>query len=167
MSIIIFSRPVRSGKTTELMKWCDTQQDVSGILMPDINGSRKIMNIKTGEVFDAECMKPEETDAQLLQVGRFSFYASAFDKANKILFENISQSTSWLVIDEVGKLELGKKGLFPSVESAINEYQFNPGNKVILLIRDTLVESVLAFFNIIEYKVVDNVEELPKTSADD
>jgi nucleoside-triphosphatase THEP1 len=154
MSIIIFSRPVRSGKTTELIKWCDIQQDVSGILMPDINGSRKIMNIKTGDVFDAECMEPENTDEELLQVGRFSFYASAFNKANELLLENISHSLSWLVIDEVGKLELGKKGLFPSVESAVNQYQFTSGKKAIFVIRDTLVESAISFFNITEYTLI-------------
>ena len=43
MSIIIFSRPVHSGKTTELMQWCEQvsiKQNVAGILMPDIDGSR-------------------------------------------------------------------------------------------------------------------------------
>ncbi len=135
--------------------------------MPDIDGSRKIMNIKTGDVFYAECKEPGETEEELLQVGRFSFYASAFNKANNILLENILHSPTWLVIDEVGILELEKKGLFPSVESAINKYQFTPGKKAILVIRDALVERAISFFNIKEYNLVHDIGEIPKTFTDD
>jgi nucleoside-triphosphatase THEP1 len=147
------------------MNWCDTQQNVSGILMPEINGSRKIMNIKTGVVFDAECIEPGNTNEELLQVGQFSFYASAFEKANEILLESIPHSSSLLVIDEVGKLELEKKGLFPSVEFAIKNHQFTSGKKAILVIRDSLVESAISFFNIKEYMLVHKAEEILKTSA--
>ena len=47
MSIFIFSRPVHSGKTTELLHWCNQQKNIMGIAMPDINGSRKNKNTHT------------------------------------------------------------------------------------------------------------------------
>ncbi len=106
MSIIIFSRQIRSGKTTELLNWCSNQENVSGILMPDINGKRKFFDIKNQIYFDAECTDPSDAHQALIQVGRFFFYKPAFEKANAILLKALVQKPSWIVIDEIGKLEI-------------------------------------------------------------
>jgi len=73
MSIYIFSRPIHSGKTTELLQWCNLQKNIAGILMPDINGSRKILDLLTKDVFDIECTDAINTKEQITSIGRFKF----------------------------------------------------------------------------------------------
>lgn len=161
MSIIIFSRPIHSGKTTELLHWCNNQKGLQGILMPDINGSRKIMNIKTKEVFDIECTDTAFNKQLLTTIGRFNFYSAAFEKANAILLAALTQNPNWLVIDEAGKLELDKKGFYPAIIKAVNRYANNPkdGN-LLITVRDGLCSEVIAFFGISNCRVIQGLDEL-------
>ena len=63
MSIIIFSKPVHSGKTTALLEWSKEQKNIAGILMPDMDGERKMFDIRTNEIFDAECKNADDAKA--------------------------------------------------------------------------------------------------------
>ncbi|MBK8494577.1 MAG: hypothetical protein IPL50_05750 [Chitinophagaceae bacterium] len=65
MSIFILSAPVHSGKTTGLLKWCNRQDNIAGVLMPDMDGSRKIVNLHTKEIFAIECTDPLHTKEPL------------------------------------------------------------------------------------------------------
>ena len=91
MSIYIFSRPVQSGKTTELMQWCRLQKDIAGILMPDINGCRSVLSIATNDTFNIECTPGSTTSEPTISVGRFIFFVAAFKKANDIITAAVSQ----------------------------------------------------------------------------
>jgi len=161
MSIYLFSRPIHSGKTTTLMQWCSRQKNIQGILMPDINGSRKIMNIKTKEIFDIECIAPGSSKEPLTMVGRFSFYTAAFEKANSILHTALTENPDWLVIDEAGKLELEGKGFYNSIAKAVAIYNNETctGN-LLITVRDSLCNEVISFFNIRNYIVIDKPEDL-------
>ena len=161
MSIIIFSRPIQSGKTTALMQWCHEQKNVQGILMPDINGSRKIMNIKTKEVFDIECTNTENTSELLTTTGKYNFYTVAFEKANLILINALEDSPDWLLIDEAGKLELDGMGLYDAMIKAIDIYNHkkNTGN-LLITVRDSLCEEVIIFFKLKEYRVIHQLKDL-------
>src|SRR4051812_37870532 len=106
MSIYIFSRPIHSGKTTDLLQWCDQQKNIAGVLMPDIDGRRKILDLYTKEIFDIECTDPTNTKEPLTSVGRFNFYTVSFKKGNSIITRALTQNPAWLIIDETGKLEL-------------------------------------------------------------
>src|ERR1700712_1499324 len=122
MSIYIFSRPVHSGKTTALLQWCNLQKNILGILMPDINGSRKILDLNTKEIFDIECIDAASTERSLTLIGKYNFYTDAFEKANSILVHALHQEPRWLVIDEAGKLELKREGFYMSVMEAVKTY---------------------------------------------
>ena len=74
--------------------------------MPDINGSRKILDLYTKNIFDIECTDAANTKELLTVVGRFHFYTDAFEKANAIVLAALNERPGWLVIDEAGKLEL-------------------------------------------------------------
>ena len=84
MSIYIFSGPIHSGKTTHILKWCRRQESVSGILMPDIDGRRKIIDLDTMDVFDIECADTANTKEALTSVGSYNFFNAVFEKANAI-----------------------------------------------------------------------------------
>lgn len=161
MSIYIFSRPIQSGKTTELQKWCNLQKNVYGILMPDINGCRKIVDINENKIFDAECVDYIDTKELLISVGRFNFYITAFEKANLILLHALSLNPDWLVIDEIGKLELKDEGFYKSIIEAVKMYskKNKPGN-LLITVRDSLFEEVISFFNIKNFKVINSLDTI-------
>lgn len=161
MSIIIFSRPVHSGKTTELRHWCNQQENIYGILMPDINGSRKILDLRTKDIFDIECTDVSATDEHLTSVGKFHFYTAAFEKANLIISSAMACEPSWLVIDEAGKLELEGRGFHNAIVNAVELYSGTkvPGN-LILTVRDSLCADVIEFFKLKNYKVIHQLSEI-------
>ncbi|MBK8441910.1 MAG: hypothetical protein IPL35_00195 [Sphingobacteriales bacterium] len=71
-----------SGKTTELWNWCAPRRDVAGILMPDVHDCRLMYDIAAKIYFQAQCLQPDT--ANLVKVGKFSFYQKAFERANRI-----------------------------------------------------------------------------------
>jgi len=161
MSIYIFSGPIHSGKTTELLVWCNQQKSISGILMPDINGHRKILDIDTKEILDIECVDPLNTKQPLTSIGKFHFYRSIFEKSNSILLDALNQTPDWLVIDEVGKLELKSEGFYRSVAAAVKLYgSKNKKGNLLITVRDSLLEEVVSFFNIKKFKVIDRLDSI-------
>ena len=161
MRIYIFSRPIHSGKTAALRQWCNQQENIAGVLMPDINGCRKILDINSREIFDIECTDAANTNEPLTTVGRFHFYTAAFKKANSILINSMAQNPCWLVIDEVGKLELEGKGFFNAIIKAMSFYNdIQTGGNLLMTVRESLCDEVISFFNIKNYKVVDQLEDI-------
>lgn len=161
MSIYIFTRPIHSGKTTELLQWCNQQKNIAGVLMPDINGSRKILDLNTKEIFDIECTDAANTKEPITSVGRFHFYTAAFEKANAIVLAALNQMPDWLVIDEAGKLELNGKGFYGSIVKAVDLYNENkvPGN-LLITVRESLYNEVVSFFTIKNFRVIHQLEDL-------
>jgi nucleoside-triphosphatase THEP1 len=160
MSIYIFSRPIHNGKTTELLHWCDQQKNVYGILMPDIAGSRKILDLNSREIFDVECTDTTNTTEPLTTVGRFHFYSAAFEKANSILIDALAQRPGWLLIDEAGKLELERKGFYPAITSAVELYtKADVAGNLLITVRDSLCEEVISFFGIKNCQVILSLDE--------
>jgi len=158
MSILIFSRKINSGKTSELQQWIDTSLDIGGILMPDINNMRCMFNIRTSVLFDAQCTNENESEDLLFNVGRFKFYKSAFQKANNYLKEEIKHLPDTLIIDEIGKLELQGLGFNTSVIDAVRKYQLKSVKKVlILVVREELLKEVMHRYQIKKCKIVDSL----------
>jgi nucleoside-triphosphatase THEP1 len=161
MSIYIFSRPVHSGKTTELMQWCGGQKNIAGIVMPDMNGSRKIIDLQTKTVFDIEYTGADDPELPLTHVGRFHFYTAVFDKANEILLAALDQPPHWLVIDEAGKLELECKGFYRSIIKAVELYNNeNFSGNLLITVRESLLAEVIDFFNIKNFQVITQLKDL-------
>ena len=161
MSIYIFSRPVHSGKTTELLQWCNKQKNIAGILMPDINGSRKILDLQTKNMFDIECTDATNTKELLTAVGRFHFYTASFEKANAIVLAALNQTQGWLVIDEAGKLELDRKGFYDSIVKTVEIYNNdNAAGNLLITVRESLCKEVISFFKIKDARVIHQLQDL-------
>ncbi|MBK9484540.1 MAG: hypothetical protein IPO01_04815 [Chitinophagaceae bacterium] len=161
MSIYIFSRPVHSGKTTELLQWCNQQKNIAGILMPDINGSRKILDLQTKNMFDIECTDATNTKELLTAVGRFHFYTASFEKANAIVLAALNQTQGWLVIDEAGKLELDRKGFYDSIVKTVEIYNNdNAAGNLLITVRESLCKEVISFFKIKDARVIHQLQDL-------
>lgn len=161
MSIYIFSRPVHSGKTTDLQQWCNKRTNIHGILMPDINGSRKVYDIASKETFDIECTNAATTNKPLIAIGRFHFFTEAFEKANSILIQALSQKPAWLIIDEAGKLELDCKGFFPSIKEAVAIYDGEGAtSNLLIVVRESLYNEVITCFNIKNCTIITRLEDI-------
>ena len=160
MSIVLFSRPVHTGKTTELLHWCEQQKNVAGIAMPDIGGLRKIMDLQTHELIDAEVNDTTPGSSPIIEIGKYRFYRSAFDKANEILISAWASKPGWLVIDELGKLELKRDGFYPAVQKIFSENKQQPGTKILVVVREGLANEIVSLFEIIDYRTVSDLDEI-------
>ena len=70
-NIRILSRPVRTGKTSELQAFIKLQDSVAGFLTPDIDGKRMLYDIAEDIFYPFE--SDENEQSPVLKVGRFCF----------------------------------------------------------------------------------------------
>ncbi|TCJ19615.1 hypothetical protein EPD60_00380 [Flaviaesturariibacter flavus] len=146
MTVFIFSRPIRSGKTTDLLAWSRGGADVRGIAMPDYNGERHFEDLATGERWSATA----GTETDLLPAGPFRFSKEAFAKAARRL--ELPEG-GWLIVDEIGKLELEGKGFANALERVIADGA-GTDFKLLLVVRDTLLEKVCSRFGLGDARVL-------------
>lgn len=132
--LYILTGPVQSGKTTSLLNWCSKRNDVYGILTPVVNAKRVFMDAHTKEQFAMEAMPGEK---ETLAIGRFIFSKTNFEKAIGIIRKAIHKD-GWLVIDEIGPLELRGEGFCDVLKEAIAKRSGN----MILVVREGLAESI-------------------------
>ena len=143
-AVTILTGPIRSGKTTRLARWAAAQDDVAGLLQPDGPDGRLFVDVATGE---AEPLEPVGAGEGAVAVGRFRFRAAAFDWANARLAA--AARAGWLLVDEVGPLELRGEGLRPGLDAALAR----PGG-MLLVVREALVADVRAAFGLQDARVV-------------
>lgn len=149
--IYLLSAPIQSGKTTSLINWSAARKDVYGILTPVINGKRIFMNAQTGEQFAMEAGGEEE----ILVVGRFSFSRAGFDKAIQIIRDAINNK-GWLLIDEIGPLELKGEGFCEVLKEVLAAKQ----EKILLVVREGITEQVKDAFELTHIKCISSVSGL-------
>jgi len=106
--IYILTGAIQTGKTSALIKWSANRNDVFGILTPVINGKRFFMNARTKKQFQ---MEANDNEKETISIGQFNFSKVSFEKAIKIARDEINKK-GWLVIDEIGPLELRKEGFY-------------------------------------------------------
>jgi len=143
--IIIISDKIQSGKTTFLLQAINNQTNVGGILTPIINDKRMFYDIATKNYFEIEAVKNERS----LQVGKYFFSLEAFTKAQNILLEQSkNKNINYLIIDEIGPLEIKKEqGFFSMLKNLLNNsFAFT----LILVVRQQLLEECVFKFNIQE-----------------
>lgn len=153
-SILLFSAPVKSGKTSALFNWIKNKENVQGVLTPDIDGKRMLFDIFSQTYHDFESNNVADNSLYVF-VGKYSFYKSSFQLANKILMDSMQMNPDWLIVDEVGKLECERQeGLHSSVLLLINHYK-NPltKGKLLLVIRETLLEKCIQFYGLQDAEV--------------
>ncbi|WP_276134432.1 nucleoside-triphosphatase [Polluticoccus soli] len=141
-NIYIFTRAVRSGKTTTLQQWLrNNNVHAGGILTPDIEGKRMLYDIAENQFYHMEA-EDDMPDSECLLVGRYRFLKRAFAIGREILERDLERQPEWMIIDEVGTLELQENtGLEPSVTHVINSYNNSShSKKLMLVIRNYLLD---------------------------
>lgn len=156
--IYILTGAIRSGKTTALLHWSKSRNDVDGLLCPDdANGKRYFLKLKNNTIFKLEA--EAETEA-IVTIGNFKFLRSAFNEANDYLILEASKTEpKYLIIDEIGKLELKNEGLHVSTKALISQFRSKNNTHLILVVRDYLLDAVLEHYGITECSIL-NTEDL-------
>ena len=140
--IYILTGAIQSGKTTKLIQWSNNRNDVFGILTPAMNGKKVFMDANSREQFSMEA-GPEEKD--ILTIGRYTFSKTSFEKAITILQKAIKEKSGWLLVDEIGPLELRGEGFHNIVKEILNS---KTALNILFVIRDTILDEALKFYGL-------------------
>ena len=159
-------------------KWNDLRADRVGdefgyqfILKAGGNEYERIKDIKaTNAAFILPIDFPkamdveDPNDARFISLGDLKKWEmapsnpAAFEKANSIIKSALKNNKSgYIIIDELGKLELESNGLHESVSLAITETENSSDLHLILIIRTTLLEKAVAKYNLSDYLKMRNI----------
>jgi nucleoside-triphosphatase THEP1 len=155
--IYILTGDIRTRKTTALLDWCENRNDADGVLCPDNDiGKRYFLKLKSKEEFELEVASKNDIESdKIIEIGPFQFLKSAFEKANDFLIAlSTKEESNYLIIDELGKLELKKEGLHTAAEVLIPDYMFNDNKHLILVVRTSLLEAVIKHYEIKAYTLL-------------
>lgn len=172
--IVVLTGPIRSGKTTRLAAWVRSRAaagaSVSGILAPANGHERRLCSIATGEcrVLTANPGVPE---SRLVAIGPHRFDGAVFDWAREVITEAVGTARGaagsanpgarWLVVDEVGPLELDGAGLGSAVGTAVRAAAgAGASARLLLVVRERLVERVLGHYGVAAGRLI-TPDELP------
>jgi nucleoside-triphosphatase THEP1 len=144
--IYIFHGSVHVGKTTALQSWIQGRKDIGGIIAPDVNGKRILISVSTGESI---VFQVKEDDGEifggnlepLVTICDYKFKQSAFDWANKeITTQFFTGGFNWIVVDEIGPLELKRKEGLASAMSEVLERRNETKTKLLVIVRSSMVD---------------------------
>jgi nucleoside-triphosphatase THEP1 len=154
--IFILTGAIRTGKTTALLDWCKNRNDADGVLCPDDDkGKRYFLNIKSKDTYPLAANSDTE-DHNIISIGPFQFLKSSFQNANDyLLHSNDKSDYSYLVVDELGKLELKNIGLHNSAKSIIIQHENSNSHHLILVVRESLLNNIIEHYDISEYLVLE------------
>jgi nucleoside-triphosphatase THEP1 len=148
-STFILSGSVHSGKTTRLIKWLKAKNNVQGIISPIIDVKRYLVNIRSDEKRKLE-IDSGSSQENVIKVGKYIFDKSVFKWACNIILDAIKSNPDWLIIDEVGPLELKGEGLAIAVNKVLSNKNILSGTNLVLVVRDSLMTDFLNYYNLSE-----------------
>jgi len=155
-TINILTGPVQSGKTTRLIAWVKYHRHCAGILSPVINNQRYIYSILANDNRRLESIGDPPDGEDILKIGKYAFLQSTFLWAREELRLAMNNKPTYLVIDEIGPLELSGKGLEPMVTDILQNYKRSENHHLILVVRETLLEDVISHYNLQDLYLTDH-----------
>ncbi|MGD9899190.1 MAG: nucleoside-triphosphatase [Calditrichaceae bacterium] len=160
--IYILTGPVRSGKTTKLTEWCEKQDNVDGILAPVVNGVRYLHHFVSG---DQQRLETENSNEATVKIGRYNFDQKVFEWARERLSSLKLKKLHWLIIDEIGPLELREQGLESAVSMILDHRSDYHNLSVILVVREQLLQDVIGHYQLTNIKlhIIRDVDVLQDT----
>ena len=145
--IYLFTGAIKSGKTSRLEKWINENPGADGILAPVIGGKRHLVRIKTGEKKLLE-YSGDDPGEKLTSICNYNFLDTVFDWGKEELYNAVLMKPRWLIVDEIGPLELKGLALEPTISRIINENKFDVN--IVLVVRKMLVEKVIGHYSLLE-----------------
>jgi nucleoside-triphosphatase len=153
-SVVVLTGEVQTGKTTALLNWCEGKR-ITGFATPVVNGLRVVRPLP-----DGECLPFEITGASAdgVSIGRYHLSLQALVEMNKLLKQACFENADWIVVDEVGPLELREQGLYAGVVHVLRHAKGN----ILLVVRKSILDEVIATFQLTDSRVItiENLNEL-------
>jgi nucleoside-triphosphatase THEP1 len=146
-NIYIFTGEIKSGKTTRLSKWIEKNPGADGILASEIGGKRHLVRIKTNEKKLLE-YSGNDPKIELTTICNFKFINSVFGWGKEELYNALLQKPGWLIVDEIGPLELKGLALEPMVSRILQED--TESVNLVLVVRKVLVEKVIEHYGLLK-----------------
>ena len=137
---IIFSGKIQTGKTTSLFQIINKLNSVDGILQPVVDEKRRLYHIASRTIRDFEVVNSSK---ETISIGKYNFLRKSFDWANDKIIAALNSKPDWLIVDEIGKLEVNGEGLDKSIKVIIENIE-DVNTKLIFVIRDYLVEDAIS-----------------------
>jgi len=146
------------GKTTKLQQLFDEQEKAFGFIAEKVHDCGRVttynlVNLKNREV----CVLARLASLPLLEGwgddfthGPFRFSISGFEWAQQLLESAADAGAEVFFIDELGKLELNKKGHYELIKNALKS-----GMDLYISIRDVNVDDAVKTFDISEYQLIE------------
>lgn len=145
-NIYIFTGEIKSGKTTRLQNFISENPDSDGILAPVINGKKHLVRIKSNETKLLENDGSDNT-AELTKICSYDFLKSVFVWGQDELFIAYKNIPRWLIIDEIGPLEVRGEALEPMVSKILKDEK-PVGTNILLVVRKFLLEKVIEHYGL-------------------
>jgi len=161
-NIFIYTGEKGVGKSTFLSENFLRKPDVCGILQPRLNGKKYLVDIVSGEKKKLE-LAEQIGDKKVLRIGNYVFSEETFLWGKQKLSEAIASVNKLLIIDEIGPLELRGCGLEPVLSGVISE-AITFQKKLILVVRQKLVEEVKEKYGLVDPVVIHYGEKFPLES---
>ena len=153
--VYILTGDTESGKSYALNEWIKSKTNVAGLLsLNNDKGKRYFLDIRNEETFS---MHPDENESEVnkIFVGRFTFLKSSFERANNIIqYETKQTDYEYLIVDELGRLELKQKGLYKSTNSLVKLFKNNKEKHLILVVRTALLEKIKNYYHINPHQIL-------------
>jgi nucleoside-triphosphatase THEP1 len=151
--IHILSGSVHSGKTSRLLQWAEGRSDLAGIATPEQDGLKMLYDLKARRYFPFQINEPYDPAVDSIGIGSYRFSDAAFLLARQILERAVQHSPGWLIIDEIGPLELAGQGFEPVAGSIISQYSGSDlESNLLLVIRDTILHKAIEHYHITEFR---------------
>jgi nucleoside-triphosphatase THEP1 len=135
--------PTHSGKTGRLLDWAEGRREVVGIAAPDGPAGRRMVDLASGDHVEMEQPAPNEA---VVAIGPYTFRRAAFDWAyERLLAAAVDPEAQYLVIDEIGPLELRGEALAPALDALLARPRLP---ELVVIVRDSLLDEVAARFGL-------------------
>lgn len=153
--IIIISGTIGEGKTTQIRKLVEEFKaqgiPVAGIVSPRVMSQSEttgydIIDIATD---DREQFLRVTTHQELDKVGRYSILPEGMKTGKDALKQLRSKNYKFVVVDEVGRLELDNEGWAPDINDLVDHSASN----LIFAVRDIFTEQVIRKWNFQNYRI--------------
>jgi len=139
--ILVLSDEINSGKTKLISQWKEGKSNVFGILSPKENGTRIFEDAYSGEKWPMEAL---ENENDVLEVGKYRFSRSAFDRAFSAIYYGLnSKGPRTIVFDEIGPLEIRSLGFHVILTEVIILSQQDLELQIVCVVRTSILEQFI------------------------
>jgi nucleoside-triphosphatase THEP1 len=163
MALYILSGSTGIGKTTTLLNWVQNRKDTGGFLTPIDNGIRKFYFISQKSFAN---MIADETETEILEIGKYKFSKAAFNKAILCLAGDWKDGKRICILDEYGPLEKSDTGLMPALHEIILSASRSESQDLIVVVRENLLEHFKSKYKVTNVYDMHSISELFATYPD-